>query len=106
MSYLPLYQVHANDYNYVRADTEYLLTQVLVQCWSDVFVTGIGSMLVFAGMNITVLFENLSYFGCMVVSMYILLLVLYFTVTYKPKWAGYDLVITFNHHFDLFDMSL
>ena len=77
---------------------------MLVECWFAVFVTGIGSMLVFAGMNITLLCKNTLFIGRLVqhIHLLILLLVLYFGVTYKPKWAGYDIVIIFNHHFDLF----
>ena len=45
---------------------------VLVQCWSDVLVTGIGSMLVFAGINITSLCENRLFFGCLVQHIYLI----------------------------------
>ena len=56
------------------------------------------SMLVFAGMNITLLCENMLFFGCLVQHIHRITSILsnyYFGVTYKPGWAGYDLVVIF-----------
>ena len=54
-----------------------------------------GSKLVFAGMNITFLCENMLFFGFLVQHKQRILTVLYSRVTYKPKWTGYDLAVIF-----------
>ena len=52
-----------------------------------------GSVLVFAGMKITLLFNNVIFW--LSLSAYMLSLLLYFEVTYKTRWARYDILIIF-----------
>ena len=107
---LSLYKVTDASHLYLLMTTSGQIQDIdPYRCWSNISLTSStlaqrclvgGSMMVFAGINITLLCKNNLCFQ-LSLSAYILLPVLYFGVTYKPTRAGHDLVILIHLYMSL-----